>query len=241
MNIFKKIRPSKVIIQYEPIIKSYPDIISPAKSNIPEWYKKIPKWRDNKIFSENNDINATVKQCMPFLETMTTGYLVNLPFDIYVKNQDGIPFITWKGGMMDRFMPNWRNDVSDLNIVPPGFFPFEYTWKFNCVIKVPKGYSMIVTHPLNRSDLPFRTTSGIVDGDFALQPDGNLPFYIKENFEGIIPQGTPIVQIIPFYNQNWSLQLKDGLLEESMKNKFQSNSLFSGFYKKNFWQKKDYS
>lgn len=241
MKKFKKSKLKNPIIQYEPLLEIYPDIVSPTKTVIPEWYKKISTWKNNEIFSKENTFGSTVKQCLPFLESLTIGYVVKLPVDMYVKSHDGIPFISWKGVTVDQYMPSWRDEISDLNIVPPECFPLEYTWKFNCSFKVPKQYSMLITHPLNRNDLPFRTTSGIVDGNFALQSDGNLPFYIKRNFEGIIPQGTPIAQIIPFYNQNWSLEKKEGLIKESIDNKNKSNSVLIGFYKKHFWQKKNYN
>ena len=31
----------------------------------------------------------------------------------------------------------------------------------------------------------------------------NFPFFIKEGFTGLIPYGTPIVQIIPFKRDDW--------------------------------------
>jgi hypothetical protein len=31
----------------------------------------------------------------------------------------------------------------------------------------------------------------------------NFPFFLKENFSGVIPYGTPIVQVIPFKRENW--------------------------------------
>ena len=241
MKKLKKIIFGKPTFQYESAISEYPNIISLTKNNIPEWYKKIPKWNKNEIYSIDSGFNHTVKQCTPFLETLTIGYIVRLPFDIYIKNNNGVPYITWNNGIEDKYMPSWRDEVSDLNLVPAGYIPFEYTWKFNCSFKVSKEYSILVTHPLNRNDLPFKTLSAIIDGDFAVMADGNAPFYIRDNFEGIIPQGTPIAQLIPFYNQSWSLKFKKGLIEESQKNKFKINSIISGFYKKNFWQRKDYN
>jgi len=241
MKRLKKIIFNKPTFQYESAIDEYPNTISLAKKNIPEWYKKIPQWKNNEIYSGGDGFNTTVKQCVPFLETLTIGYVVTLPFDIYVKNNNGAPYITWKKEIDDKYMPSWRNDVSDLNIVPHGYFPFEYIWKFNCSFKVPKKYSILVTHPLNRNDLPFKTLSGIIDGNFTIDSAGNVPFYIKNNFEGVIPQGTPIAQLIPFYRENWFFKIKKGLIEEGRKNTFKSNSLLFGYYKKNFWQRKDYN
>lgn len=241
MKKLKKIMFNRPTLQYESAVNEYPNIISLAKNNIPEWYKKIPKWNKNEIYSIDSGFNHTVKQCTPFLETLTTGYMVTLPFDLYVKNNGGAPYLTWKSANGDKHMPSFRNGVSDLNLVPAGFYPFEYAWKFNCSFKVPKKYSILITHPLNRNDLPFITISGIVDGNFAISADGNVPFYIKNNFEGIIPQGTPIAQLIPFYRQNWFFKIKKGLVEEGQKNRFKSNSVISGYYKKFFWQRKNYN
>ena len=241
MKKFKKEIFNKPTFQYESAIDEYPNIVSLTKNNIPEWYKKIPKWNNNEIYSMGGGFNTTVKQCMPFLETLTIGYVIKLPFDIYVKDNNGVPYITWNNGVEDKYMPSWRDKVSDLNLVPTGYSPLEYTWKFNCSFKVPKKYSILVTHPLNREDLPFKTLSGVIDGNFAVQADGNVPFYIKSNFEGLIPQGTPIAQLIPFYRENWFFKIKKGLMEESKKNNFKINSVIFGYYKKNIWQRKSYN
>ena len=44
--MFKK----KAILKFESAIDIYPDIITPSKNHIPEWYKKIPKWKNNEFF-----------------------------------------------------------------------------------------------------------------------------------------------------------------------------------------------
>jgi hypothetical protein len=60
----------------------------PAKLNIPEWYKKL----------EHTLQNKTVKGCMPFLDTLTAGYLLKMPQDLYLrhnvdnKDEDGKNF-----------------------------------------------------------------------------------------------------------------------------------------------------
>jgi hypothetical protein len=57
----------------------------PIKLNIPEWYKKL----------EHSLQNLTVKGCMPFLDTLTSGYLLKIPQDFNVrhnvdnKNEEG--------------------------------------------------------------------------------------------------------------------------------------------------------
>lgn len=232
--MFKK-RP---ILKYESALEIYPKIISPAKNHVPEWYKKIPKWKNNEIISINNTSNHTVKQCVPFLDSLTTGYMILLPYDIYVKNNNGAPFITWKEGI--KYPPKWREDVSDKNIVPFEHYPMEYTWQTAVAFSVPSGFSLLLTHPLNRHDLPFTTLSGIIDGGLVISHIGNIPFYIKKGFEGIIYQGTPIAQIIPFRQENWFSKIAKNLIKIGKLHNDSGMSVFSGWYKKTFWTKKNY-
>lgn len=227
----------KPIIKYESALEFYSNPLTPAKNHIPEWYKKIPKWKNNKIFSIETGFNETVKQCMPFLDSLTTGYMITLPHDINVTNDNGVPLLNWKHS---EYPPKSRNEVSNSNLVPFGHFPMEFIWNFSCAIMIPKGYSILITHPINRHDLPFTTLSGIIDGEMILHTKGNVPFYIKQNFEGIISQGTPIAQLIPFRQENWISKKQLGLVKKGEIYNFKSASLIFGWYKKTFWTHKKY-
>ena len=228
----------KAIFEYESAIEIYPNIITPAKNHIPEWYKKIPRWKNNEIYDLEKGFNITVKHCMPFLDSLTTGYMIVLPNDLYVKNNNGAPFITW---VESSFPPKAREEVSDLNIVPAGHNPTEFTWQTGVANTIPLGYSMLFTHPINRHDLPFTTLTGIVDGGLVMSPNGSIPFYIKNGFEGIIPQGTPIAQLIPFRQENWSSKIKKGLIKTAQEHNSKTSSLIYGWYKKTFWTRKKYN
>ena len=231
--MFKK----KSIIKYESALDFYPNPFMPSKTHIPEWYKKIPKWKNNKIFTPETGFNNSVKQCLPFLDSLTAGYMITLPHDIYVTVNNGLPNLNWQES---KYPPKSRDIASDANLIPFGHFPLEFVWNFCCAIEIPKGYSVLLTHPLNRHDLPFTTLSGIVDGKMILHTGGNIPFYIKQNFEGIIPQGTPIAQIIPFRQEVWTSKKKKGLVKEGEKYNSKSQSLITGWYKKAFWIQKKY-
>jgi len=232
--MFKK----NTILKYESSLDTYTNSITPAKKHIPDWYKKISKWKDGEIFSLEKSFQHTVKQCMPFLESFTIGYMITLPYDLYVKNNNGLPFLTWVAGVTDP--PKWRAEVSDINIIPLGHAPIEYIWDCCVSYKVSKGYSILFTHPLNRHDLPFTTLTSVIDGGFTVSPHGNVPFYIKEGFEGIIPQGTPIAQLIPFRQESWKAEVSKGLVVEGEQNSKKTSSVIFGWYKKNYWVKKQY-
>jgi len=46
----------------------------PIKLNIPKWFKELDSKTD------------TVKNCMPFLDTLTTGYGLKLPADLDINH-----------------------------------------------------------------------------------------------------------------------------------------------------------
>ena len=92
IDMFRK----KPVLQYESAVEVYPDIITPAKNHIPDWYKKIPKWKDNEMFSVNKGFNVTIKHCMPFLDSLTNGYMIYTSQDIVVKIQNEKPFKKWE-------------------------------------------------------------------------------------------------------------------------------------------------
>ena len=107
--------------------------------------------------------------------------------------------------------------------------------------KLPDGYSLLITHPHNRLDLPFTTLSGIIDADkFHHVGFGQYPFYIDHNFEGVIPLGTPMFQMIPFKRDEWKSILKDYDPIEQKKRSYISLREFWNVYKNYFWQKKKY-
>jgi len=228
----------KPVLQYESAIEIYPNIITAAKNHVPEWYKNITKWKNNEIFDIEKGFNKSLKFCMPIIDSMTSGYMIVLPNDLYVKNNNGAPYITYND---IEFPPSARENVSSLDLVPFGHHPTEFVWQSGVSNTVPIGYSLLFTHPFNRHDLPFTTLSGIVDGGFVMHPNGKIPFFIKQGFEGIIPQGTPIIQLIPYRQENWSSKTTKGLTKIAEQQYKKSCSLIYGWYKKTFWTRKKYN
>ena len=57
---------------------------------------------------------------------------------------------------------------------------------------------------MHQESSPIKVFEGIVDTD--QQHIMNFPFVYKDpEFEGIIPAGTPIVQVIPFKREKWTM------------------------------------
>jgi len=218
------------IIKFEKFLPEFLDLQS-SKPNIPKWYKDLPEYNGPDIW-----IDKSIKFCMPFLDSLTSGYMIPLQVDVHVKQIDGNPLFTWGNGNLE--IVHIRSEKDAFIPVPPGYSLLKPAWKLPLALELPKGYSMLVTHPLNRFDLPFITVSAIID-DFK-QPNGSMPFMIKKGFEGLIEAGTPIAQIIPFKRENWKKENSPGLKEASLVNGFRSIGSLRGWYKHTFWKRKTY-
>jgi hypothetical protein len=195
----------------------------PAKLNIPEWYKKLEHTLENK----------TVKGCMPFLDSLTSGYILKIPQDFHVNHN--VEHKTETGEILnDSFQTFALHDMKqsltakrinlnsgiDVHIIKQlkgspsvqknknlPFYKILNPWK----IKTPKGYSCLFVPPLNNSDDRFSIISGIVDTD-TFPNEINFPIVINGDkypvLDTVIKKGTPYVQIIPFKRDNWKISLK---------------------------------
>ena len=221
---------------------------TPAKMHTPKWYANAPKFSGvdgssndfmDHIKSENG-MHLTYKLCIPFLDPLISGYMITLPTTIIVANavdNNGKPYkkVFWNTeeppiDMQSEFV------IHGLP-VPEGFYSQPYRWATQWKIETPSGYSAVFTHPFNRTDLPFHTLTGIVDTD--KHPNSLLfPFFIKESFEGEIPAGTPIVQVLPFKREPWSSETTN-----SFQPTYSTDIVKQTFiktYKKKFWSRKEY-
>lgn len=223
----------------------------PTKLNIPEWFKKL----------EHSVLNKTIKGCMPFLDTITSGYLLKMPQDLYIRhnveneNKQKDSFQTFGlnevGFLLDAKSINLNSGVSSHSIKQVEGSPFIdknknlpfYKISNPWTIKTPKGYSCLFVPPLNNSDDRFSIIPGIVDTD--VHPiEINFPIIINGDkypiLETLIKKGTPYVQIIPFKRDNWKMVVKSK--EQKI---IQTNKIFYGLsvinrYKDKFWKKKSW-
>lgn len=179
-----------------------------SSSIIPSWYKNLPRFTNKSDVPYKAHGIADLKMCSPFREAITYGYLYLTPCDLEVTRMaDGTPEITW-----NREYPHqplvFRGDINKIEnqgygmSVPLGCDPYMFAWAPLWGCKTPVGYSTLITQPLSRSELPFVLTSGIMDTD-KWNNAGNIPFFIRSDFEGFVPKGTPIAQVIPIKRDDW--------------------------------------
>lgn len=219
----------------------YLDHPSSAKNFIPEWYKKAEQFIGGKVeVLPQSGISRGPKLCVPFLDALTSGYIATLWQDIIVSYEFGEPVIRW-----EEFhdSPRPAQDRSPLTTptypIPAGHFNKHFVWQSPYIFKVPEGYSLLITHPFNRFELPFTTLSAVVDAD-GVMGAGNIPFYLKDGFEGVIEKGTPLFQVLPFKREAWKTEEDMSLIEDSDRNISMSSRVVRGWYKNNQWRKKTY-
>lgn len=214
----------------------------PAKEYTPKWFKDMELFLGGKKEYESGHLsNRTVKLCMPFGDTFSTGYIQETWCDLYIntKNENGLEYHFPTGPELVGFR---SNDPKSSMSIPDHFHNQECNWRQPWSLELPDGYSVLITHPLNRVDLPFYTLSGIVDVDtFRMEAfPNNLPFYVYKDFCGVIPAGTPMFQMIPIKRESWDSETKTFDQEKSSKNVFSVRKKFYGGYRDMHWNKKEY-
>ena len=210
----------------------------PAIKMLPDWYKEMPSYMGiNQDKIANSATNATIKKCLPVLDSMAAGYFIVTHCDINIK-WDGIHYefdvpVDNIGYISDHDIEQIKlhpDNGDDLMVAPK----YKNPWG----IKTPTGYSCIIIPPMHR-DNEILIMPGIVDTDKyhnAIQ----LPFTIKnKKQDAFIPAGTPIAQVIPFKREGWvSAVTKNFNL--SFATKSLRSSMFLDGYKKAFWSRKSY-
>ena len=209
----------------------------PASKAIPDWFKKIsPEFPGD----GHKRSRGTVKRCLPYIDAMSSGYIAELPWDLEVAWVNGDQMVFWASNhttdkLVDLDPPHRSKGLPE---------PYGYSsnvWRINLpsVTYTPSGHSILVTHPMNRYDLPFLAISGVVDSDKShVAMTANV--YIRSDFEGIIEKGTPVLQIIPFKRDNWNMETGEFDIKENIKHLYEVGSTLSSSYLKNFWSKKLY-
>lgn len=204
------------------------DIPAPTPSSrfVPAWYRKM-KGVTDKI--------ETVKKCIPVLDALTAGYMISLPADVSWDSETKEFGSQSRVSLVSGHIPTQTEDVA----LPPEFDPKPHKWINSWFIKTPPGYSTLFIHPLNRMDLPFYSFTGIVDTDKHPLVI-NFPFVLRKDFSGIIPEGTPLIQAIPFKRDNWEAVLDKSGRSYSYPYEHEVDQPPFAWYKRKWWTKKIY-
>jgi hypothetical protein len=214
---------------------SYPPIL--ARKLLPEWYKNLESYLNGKKKPDGKGgQTGTIKKCVPVFDAITAGYLILSPADVYVSQKEGAPFYEWANYGLITFHP-----VEQAPEHPNKNGHIAYPkWMNPWAVKTPRGYSCLFTAPKHRDNV-FTILDGIVDTDNYSAPV-NFPFVLNDvTFEGLIPAGTPIAQVIPFKRDSFELEIgKIADLELANKVTHKLKTKFFDSYKTQFWTRKEY-
>ena len=203
----------------------------PATRFIPDEFKKLKRFR------EDNLHEPTLKTCVPFLDSLTMGYIIPFDQDYVVDPVEN-----------DFSVTPANREQNDIGFHNKAQLPKEWktagenAGKFinKWLIITPPGYSCLFIKPMNRLETRFDIIAGVVDTDTYINVI-NFPFILnKRDKQFLIKKGEPMVQVIPFKRQSWKMW--SGFYYEKRHSKVSSflNSEWIDRYKKYFWSKKSY-
>ena len=204
----------------------------PASKFIPDEYKKMAR------FDKLDMTQHTIKTCMPFLDSLITGYIIPFDQDYVVDPIEEDFSVTPASRSQEDFgfhgkaqLPKeWHKTTGE------NAGKFHNKW----LIKTPPGYSCLFIHPMNRMEERWKIIEGVVDTDTYVNLI-NFPFILKKrDKQFLIKQGEPMVQVVPFKRESWKVW--SGFYMEKLHGKTLKmlSSKWVDRYKNMFWNKKSF-
>lgn len=208
----------------------------PATKALPDWYKRTPEYSNGERVIVDGQTAHTIKKCVPVFDALTAGYVIPTYVDLQVTQRDGAPWYEWPSHTAISFHPvEQAPNHPSKNGAP---YP---KWLNPWAIKTPPGYSCLFLPPMHNPNGMFTVLPAIVDTDTYSAPV-NFPFVLDDvAWQGLIPAGTPMVQVIPFRRETWRMRFgSDKELLEQQRAATRLRSVWWNSYKRHFWTRKDW-
>jgi hypothetical protein len=173
----------------------------PARTMLPAWLRRLHGVDLDRVSPTNDAI--TVKRCMPFLDALSTGWMLPLAATVRLEITDGGRTVN-AGWDFDREMVSTHASfqIAGNPYEPRPPMKFHNHW----TITTPPGWSCLFVPPMNRADDVVEIFSGVVDTDTYTAPV-HLPFVaIGPDGVHVLPKGRPLVQVVPFRRASTDLQ-----------------------------------
>ena len=251
---------NKIIFEsFDPIFSDKSIRPEPSAINIPEWYKKLKNYHGDLELNQR-----TIKLCMPFLDAISTGYVLKNQQEFIINQQVVNPNYKkegeslWLGinpeldtSFVDRGIPfpmtsgiKHAHSIDQLGGKEGGcpYLKQNHNEPFlklinPWIIRVPKGYSVLFLPVINKIDSKFTPLAGVVDCDTFDIPI-NFPCVIHYKGTFTIKKGEPLVTAIPFKRESWKAVFKEASIKESRRKQWEWASFFQGQYKRFYRVKK---
>ena len=218
----------------------------PATKNIPDWYKRQRGEVDDSTGIPQGNATSTIKRCMPIYDSLSAGYILSMPVDIYIDATNPLklewniplPMHGFKGDLVashdrrqyDQYPYDRKTYHDDLLRIMP-------FWS----VGTDEGYSTMFMHPWHSDTTPLHAIGAVIDTDRFIS-DGHFSFLVDRSFKGIIKQGTPIVQVIPFKRDSYEMEIVDSKTAsaKATQQRLDVRSVFKFGYKTKMRAQKDY-
>lgn len=196
----------KIVFRCDPALIDLLPRPVPARDALPDWLREMAPRVPSAVHQRSI---RTVKQCPPFVDAMSHGFMILLPCDVAV--QDGQ--FSWNWPLPPLAAPSHPRAPLSFHVPeqlagsplargPQSALKFNSFW----TIELEAGWSLMATHPVNRADLPFRLVTGLVDADRFHEVGINFPaVWTEPGFRGVLPRGTPVAQCYPVPREEMTL------------------------------------
>jgi hypothetical protein len=185
----------------------------PAKRGVPDWYKRL-----SQTISTVDGNKATAKACMPFQDAMNAGYIIPNHYEHALQTRQvgeqeyHFDHITPPMGRIGyHYHEQCPMSNPRLNDAKCSFVKLELEW----TIKTPPGYSCLFFDPFYRGERGFTVLPGVIDTDtYEVPPAFPLQVHSHDSFS--IAPGEPIVQVIPFKREDWTMTASHDVLPQKL-------------------------
>lgn len=210
------------------VIEHFP--VKPANKVVPEWYKDLPPWKKNPI--QNFDA-PTIKGCMPAQDMMLSGYIIFNTYETVLHPEDDSRYEAFKvSTAMKPYVNSHHHEQCPVHIngKKKHYFKLAQPW----IVKTPPGYSCLFVQPFYHFEERYRLLPAIVDTD---QHDLSveIPGYAMTMDNIRIESGAPLVQVIPFKRDDWTMKI-----QEKPRTRSRLEFMLNAAYRTVFHQKKSF-
>jgi hypothetical protein len=217
--------------------KHFPPL--PSSRVLPEWFREMPRYitPPNEVTAQslslsNNVIRQTVKGCLPFLDYITSGYVIRAAADIAITPAPNGDIKGWwwaSSGPHVGGHPHTQCPVK-MNNKNNEYIKLISSWR----VKTPKGYSALFYQPEFMLRDEVRLFPGVVDTDVYDQPV-NFPGILVADSTVVIKAGDPLMVVFPFARHEWTHTVSVSSTPENLTTRF-----FERGYQKFFHKQKSY-
>lgn len=207
----------------------------PQKSSklLPNYFKRCPQQIGG------DPASGTVKRCVPFLDALTNGFIIPLWADCRVVATNGEINIQFPQNLaMPESVSNHSYEqIKDHPLSQSRYGTIPLKWINPWGIETPKGYSCLITSPLNHMQTKFKILDGIVDTD-SYYNQINFPFiWTGEDGDFTFEKGMPLVQVIPFKRETYISQIVETNHRKHSVVSAKLGTVLKNGYRKMFWNK----